>query len=321
MRTTRPTTQRCTTLYNASNARADLTGSMVSTNFAYGRPDGTVGSVDDAYFAVLYVAAESLSRGVLSGSASSDSLRNRKGLAGYEWDPSTSKYHVRNRVLDPETGRWTRRNPLGYVEGASLYQYVSSAAMLMTDPTGLPGGVPGAVAQSTWPPSVPPRDQECCDRAVDEGLDDGSWGGVICCGRRKVACSWYPLNPLDCDGTTAGCDRANELIDYCIRVHEQFHKDDVSCDDPECQGLDVCRPPFLPGRDPDTEECSSNCKELSCLWGIRTHCNDLPTQADIDSCNEQIEDLAGGTCDNIDGYCGQGNPPSSCRRAYQEFCQ
>jgi len=42
---------------------------------------------------------------VLSG------IRNRKGYAGYEWDPVVHVYHVRHRVLDPELGRWTRRDP------------------------------------------------------------------------------------------------------------------------------------------------------------------------------------------------------------------
>jgi len=94
-----------TTLYNASSARADLSGSIVASNFSFGRPDGSVGFTDNSFYTNIKNAAEDLARGVLSGSASASSLRNRKGLAGYEWDPSTSKYHVRNRVLDPETGR------------------------------------------------------------------------------------------------------------------------------------------------------------------------------------------------------------------------
>lgn len=64
---------------------------------------------------------------------------NRKGYAGYEhaWELEGTKYHVRNRVLDSELGRWTRRDPLGYVDGMGLYEYVSSYAAAATDPIGL----------------------------------------------------------------------------------------------------------------------------------------------------------------------------------------
>src|SRR5690606_23148077 len=76
-----------------------------------------------------------LGRGVLSSS----SVRNRKGYAGYEWDAAVELYHVRHRVYDPELGRWTRRDPLGYVDGMSLYEYVQSRAALAKDPSGLAG--------------------------------------------------------------------------------------------------------------------------------------------------------------------------------------
>lgn len=31
---------------------------------------------------------------------------------------------VRNRVLLMDLGRWSRRDPLGYVDGMSMYEYV-----------------------------------------------------------------------------------------------------------------------------------------------------------------------------------------------------
>jgi RHS repeat-associated protein len=64
---------------------------------------------------------------------------NRRGYAGYEdaFELAGSKYHVRHRVLDAELGRWTRRDPLGYVDGMGLYEYVHSQALGRTDPSGL----------------------------------------------------------------------------------------------------------------------------------------------------------------------------------------
>ncbi len=40
------------------------------------------------------------------------------------------------RILDSELGRWTRRDPLGYVQGVSIYSYAGSAAIAATDPYG-----------------------------------------------------------------------------------------------------------------------------------------------------------------------------------------
>jgi len=61
---------------------------------------------------------------------------NRKGYAGYEYHEAVSLYHIRNRVFHPELGRWTRRDPLGYVDGMSVYEYVKSCSLKLRDPFG-----------------------------------------------------------------------------------------------------------------------------------------------------------------------------------------
>ncbi|MBX3409514.1 MAG: hypothetical protein KF859_06465 [Phycisphaeraceae bacterium] len=71
------------------------------------------------------------------GRGSVSRLHNRRGYAGYEYDPATQQWHVRHRVLVSEMGRWNRRDPLGYVDGMSVYEYVGSMAVLATDPSGL----------------------------------------------------------------------------------------------------------------------------------------------------------------------------------------
>jgi RHS repeat-associated protein len=78
-----------------------------------------------------------------------------RGLhAGYEHDPALeyqgalsggganiytieSYAHVRHRVYSTELGRWTRRDPLGYITDASLYLYCRSQAVISTDILGL----------------------------------------------------------------------------------------------------------------------------------------------------------------------------------------
>jgi RHS repeat-associated protein len=52
----------------------------------------------------------------------------------------------RNRYYDYYTGRWTTHDPLGYVDGMNLYEYVSSGPILFADPYGLlplPGPIRG----------------------------------------------------------------------------------------------------------------------------------------------------------------------------------
>lgn len=43
-------------------------------------------------------------------------------------------------IYDPGTGRWLQRDPIGYVDGTSLYQYVKSRSIDLSDPMGLTGG-------------------------------------------------------------------------------------------------------------------------------------------------------------------------------------
>ena len=64
---------------------------------------------------------------------------NRKGYAGYEWESQTGGYHVRHRYLRPDLGRWTQRDPLGYVDGGNMYEYVQSSPGTATDELGLVG--------------------------------------------------------------------------------------------------------------------------------------------------------------------------------------
>ncbi len=112
--------------------------------------DGDVDSSDAVHAHSITGAYQTLGRGVLSSAA----VNNRRGYAGYEFDPTFEGaerwlYHVRHRVYDAEVGRWTRRDPLGYVDGMSLYEYVGSRPLISLDPRGLACSPIGCSIQQT----------------------------------------------------------------------------------------------------------------------------------------------------------------------------
>jgi RHS repeat-associated protein len=66
-----------------------------------------------------------------------DSKKNEVLYGGYRFDSETGLYHVRHRVYHVTLGRWMQRDPQGYVDGISLYEYVCSSPVTMYDTLGL----------------------------------------------------------------------------------------------------------------------------------------------------------------------------------------
>jgi RHS repeat-associated protein len=96
--------------------------------------DNVVDAADTTFFNASYTANTATGG---KGRVSSLSVGNRKGYAGYEFDEAASVYHVRHRVYLPESGRWSRRDPQGYVDGHSLYGYAGLSPMKSRDYLGL----------------------------------------------------------------------------------------------------------------------------------------------------------------------------------------
>jgi len=67
-------------------------------------------------------------------------------FAGYYRDNETGLCHVRNRYYHPQLG-WITRDPAGYADGMSLYQYVGSGPLGATDPMGLCTDSPEKIAE------------------------------------------------------------------------------------------------------------------------------------------------------------------------------
>jgi RHS repeat-associated protein len=71
---------------------------------------------------------------------------NRSGASGRRWAAAGRIYENRLRSYSAPLGRWMTRDPLGYVDGASLYWLLSGQPATTLD-------VLGAASESYWPPS------------------------------------------------------------------------------------------------------------------------------------------------------------------------
>ncbi|RLS59611.1 MAG: hypothetical protein DWH91_00030 [Planctomycetota bacterium] len=54
----------------------------------------------------------------------------------YRWDATSGLFAVRNRFYHPRLGSWINRDPLEYIDGASLYEYATSNPLAFFDPYG-----------------------------------------------------------------------------------------------------------------------------------------------------------------------------------------
>jgi len=80
-------------------------------------------------------------------------------FCGYWRDGDTELDHVRRRFYHPTLGRWLTRDPLGYIDGMSLYEYVGSLPLSAVDPYGLAKGFWNKIKEAVggvW--SLGPRD-------------------------------------------------------------------------------------------------------------------------------------------------------------------
>jgi RHS repeat-associated protein len=76
-----------------------------------------------------------------------------------QWFQSESGLHYNwHRQYDPSLGRYTQPDPLGFVDGPSVYGYAGARPQMVTDFSGLAGDVipfPGGKRRPWWVPPVP----------------------------------------------------------------------------------------------------------------------------------------------------------------------
>ena len=163
--------------------------------------DGDVDSTDSAVFASNYTGTTT-GRGVLSAGG------NEIGYAGMMWFES-GRYLARHRWHDPELGRWGMRDPLGYVDWATLSRYANGSPLRFTDSAGReidPESDPGVVAEGEKLAKCSPTFKFHWDELKSDGkLHKFSYGdlpsGTV--GKTKVSAKKLPSGKVETDGNTS----------------------------------------------------------------------------------------------------------------------
>jgi RHS repeat-associated protein len=207
--------------------------------------DGDIDSTDASRCSSTFYGASG-GRGVLSNQGV------RHGYASYLHDPAIpSLCYVRHRWYDTTRGYWLSRDPLGYVDGMNLYQYVSGKPVVAWDPDGRmsqeqDGTTPGAQqpkrpkytctdwCRHLYPGQVPGpisdgcvEGCECAERAVSE------WDCDSCC---ITNFQWFPLLKAECKLTckawkgTENCTQRTSELDCKACCGENLNGRIMRCD-------------------------------------------------------------------------------------------
>jgi RHS repeat-associated protein len=186
------TTREYIWLPEAEIAPADGARSQVD------RPIAVVSAVNTATPATWYVSVDHLNRPIKMTDAAKASVWDAFWLpfgGGYvinsnvildarlpgQWFQAETGLHYNwHRQYDPTVGRYTQPDPLGFVDGPSVYAYVNSAAQQRIDPKGL--------RSSGWDP----RDPKCYEECVAEE-EKACWLAGLA---TSTVCLRQPTGPL-----------------------------------------------------------------------------------------------------------------------------
>jgi len=104
--------------------------------------DGDVDSADTAIATGIGTKGalrygELSSPGTPTGNPVVAGVDNIVGFVGYVFNNEVELYTVRFRWYSPELGRWLEKDPVGYVDGMHMFEYVRSKPLVARDPVGL----------------------------------------------------------------------------------------------------------------------------------------------------------------------------------------
>ncbi|MFG0274108.1 MAG: RHS repeat-associated core domain-containing protein [Phycisphaerales bacterium] len=136
--------------------------------------DGAIDETDASMLTNLVNAGSAPSEpGALWGQGGTSAWRGVPiGYAGMLYDKQAGAFLMRNRWHSPTLGRFLSRDPAGYVDGMSLYAYVSGNPLKYWDPFGLAKCGSGFFAVPWWETILhlqSASDQVVMEMAIDAG--------------------------------------------------------------------------------------------------------------------------------------------------------
>ncbi len=214
------TTQRIYVIHDANfnvTAITDATGQIIE-RYAY-----------DAYGKFTILNADGTTKATQTTAAGWNYLHQ-----GGRYDVTTGLYNFRNRDYNPETQRWMQQDPLGYVDGASLYLYVGSNPVNSLDYMGLTDIFGGSDPMFTAPqnvsynPPLPTTSQPAAPvssgpswwESFGNGLTARGMQDALAPANEANSLSW-PFNPFNQQQKNELAQMNQQASDY-----EQGHQDE-----------------------------------------------------------------------------------------------
>ncbi|WP_276257590.1 NosD domain-containing protein [Haloglomus litoreum] len=146
------------------------------------------------------------------------------GFTGRSYDAATGLYYNRMRYYDPETGRFTRLDPIGVAGGANMYRYASNNPLRFTDPTGLLDWWNGGCSGSSVQPGaidVTIAKQSSCSGGLSNGASgqdcdiEATVTDIGLFADAKVVSAGLDSTPLVTQGPACGAGLAG-ITFYCL---------------------------------------------------------------------------------------------------------
>ncbi len=175
--------------------------------------DGSLTSTDSTIYTSEFGGGEAGGRFVLSR----DSVANRLGYAGYQYDPAfvgaeRAIFHVRYRVYDAGAGMWTRRDPIPRASWPDLFAYAHNGPVVRVDSMGLKAS--NAVGCEYESQST--RCQLLCNAAEACGVTESNH--QFCC-----VCDLYCADTLSTPVFPVADPIAWDIFLGCTDEHEMCH--------------------------------------------------------------------------------------------------
>jgi RHS repeat-associated protein len=218
------------------------------------------------------------------GTAAASSKGNPYGFTGRRYETYDSGnlalYYYRTRYYSPGLGRFLQRDPIAYVDGMNLYEYVESRPVTDVDPSGLsvvtPSWFPGhfdPYDPANWPrkdpnrlprypnPHAPPKlPAGVPDCQFHLGLDPETWREAVESYAVNLQKAAFPGEPDPYQGgyrhCVAACCLHKRLGTILGRVAIWYY----DLDDPDVEDHEAERTGYGLGGDP-TRTCGESCKD------------------------------------------------------------